>query len=351
MNILVYAGHPAQYHFFKNAIRKLESDGHKVKLLIKTKDILEDLVQEDGIEYENIQPKLRKNSKLSILLAAVKRTKRVMSIARKFKADILVGGDSSIAWSGWLLGRPSITVLEDDIEVVHSYARITYPFSKTILVPRVCRVGKWEKKKIPYDGYMKLAYLHPSYFAPDEEIVRSYGIAEPFMLVRLAKLTAYHDTGINGLDVSLVQKVIEISESRGYRVYITSEGDVDDSLKQYQLKIRHKDIHHIIAFSSMLVSDSQSMSVEAAVLGIPSIRFSDFSGRISVLEELENKYRLTFGIKTSEPQALLDKFSELLRLDGLKEDFQQRRLAMLKDKIDVTAFLVSFIENYSDRIK
>ena len=39
----------------------------------------------------------------------------------------------------------------------------------------------------------------------------------------------------------------------------------------------------------MLVCDSQSMTVEAAILGIPSIRYSDFSGRIGVLEELEKR--------------------------------------------------------------
>ena len=246
------------------------------------------------------------------------------------------------------MGKPTVTILEDDIEVIHNYARITYPFAKTLLVPDVCRVGKWEKKKIPYDGYMKLAYLHPSYFTPNEDIVHSYGISDNYILIRLAKLTAYHDSGISGLDGSLVHRVIEIAGRCGYKTYITSESEVDSSLKQYQLKISYKDIHHILSFSSMLISDSQSMSVEAAVLGVPSIRFSDFSGRISVLEELEKKYSLTFGIKTSMTQNLLDKFSDLIHIANLKDEFKQKRNAMLKDKIDVTALFVWFIEKYPD---
>lgn len=41
--ILVYIGHPAQYHFFRNALSVLKRDGKEIKILIKTKDVLEDL--------------------------------------------------------------------------------------------------------------------------------------------------------------------------------------------------------------------------------------------------------------------------------------------------------------------
>jgi predicted glycosyltransferase len=86
--------------------------------------------------------------------------------------------------------------------------------------------------------------------------------------------------------------------------------------------------------------------MEAAMLGIPSIRFSDFAGKISVLEELEHVYKLTFGITPDEPQNLLNLIKDLLSNPNLSSEFQTRRQAMLSKKIDVTAFLVWFIENY-----
>lgn len=92
------------------------------------------------------------------------------------------------------------------------------------------------------------------------------------------------------------------------------------------------------------------MSVEAAMLGVPSIRYSDFSGKISVLEELEHKYKLTFGIKTNEPQRLFDKVEELVTFKDIHCEFQQRKQAMLEDKIDVAGFIVWFIENYPKSI-
>jgi len=98
----------------------------------------------------------------------------------------------------------------------------------------------------------------------------------------------------------------------------------------------------------MIISDSQSMSVEAAMLGVPSIRFNSFVGKIGVLNELEQVYGLTFGIKPENPEELFNKLDELINQPNLKLDFATRRQKMLSDKIDVTAFFVWFIENYPE---
>ena len=67
------------------------------------------------------------------------------------------------------------------------------------------------------------------------------------------------------------------------------------------------------------------MSVEAAMIGLPNLRFSDFSGRISVLEELEKVYHLTIGIKTYDPQRLIREARHLLLSTDLKNEYQKRR--------------------------
>lgn len=345
---LFYCGHPAQYHFLKNTILNLKKLEWNVIVLIKTKDILEQLLVEDNLPYENIQPRFRKNSKFAIILAALERTFSVYKIAKKYEVDILIGTDSSIAQAARLLKKPSITTLEDDYEIIKNLAQLTYPFTSHIIVPNVCSVGKWQDKKIGYEGYMKLAYLHPHYFKPSQKILFKYAIPveKPYIIVRMAKLVAHHDEGIRGLSLELLGEIISICKKKGYTVYITSEITLPQMYQTYQLKICHTDIHHILAHSSLLISDSQSMSVEAAMLGVPSLRYSDFSGKISVLEELEKKYSLTCGIKASEPKKLITKVIEMLDYANIKEVWQERRQKMLEDKIDVTAFLTWFIENY-----
>lgn len=349
--VLVYLGHPAQYHFIKHTIKKLREDGNEVRILIKTKDILEQLLKEDGLEYTNIQENVRKNSKWGILSASLKRTWAVYKEARRFKADILTGTDSSIAQAAWLLRKPAITTLEDDVEIVMNLAKLTYPFTTDIVVPTVCRVGKWDNKKIGYAGYMKLAYLHPNYFKPDKEILAKYGISGKYILVRLAKLSAHHDAGIKGLNTKLVDNIIDIASKNGLKVFISSESGIEERLKPYLLKIKHTDIHHLMAFASLLISDSQSMSVEAAMLGTPNLRYSDFSGRISVLEELEHNYGLTLGIKTNEPKRLIEQTNEILSNGNAAAVSQSKREKMLSEKIDVTAFLTWYIESYPESRK
>lgn len=54
-----------------------------------------------------------------------------------------------------------------------------------------------------------------------------------------------------------------------------------------------------VAFASLYIGDSQTMAAEAGVLGVPFVRFNDFVGRIRYLRELEDKYRLGFGVHAS----------------------------------------------------
>lgn len=348
MNILIYVGHPAQYHFFKNAISILKDQGHKVVLLMKTKDVLEKLIQEDGHDYVNIQPKNRKNNPVSIFLASVMRTCKVVRLVKKHHINILLGTDASIAQAGFLTKKHAVTTLEDDYDVISKLAKLTYPYTSSILVPSVCSVGKWELKKVAYEGYMKLAYLHPNRFLPKNAIKKKYISDDKYCILRLAGLTAYHDAGIKGLNENLVKKIISTITDKGFRVYISAEEELDAQFADYQLKINQSDIHHVLAYASLLISDSQSMSVEAAMLGVPSIRFSDFTGRISVLEELEQKYHLTFGVRTNDADKLLKLTDEILSDPKSHKLFQTCRNKMLAEKIDVTAFLVWFIENYPE---
>jgi len=351
VNILFYFSHPAQYLFLRQSILRLKILRHNVTILIKTKDVLESLLIKDGLHYLNILHKERRNSMLSFGISLFIRSYKILVLLIRKKPDLLIGTDAAIAQLGKLLNINRITVVEDDYEVIKILGKLTYPFTETILCPQVCSVGRWTEKKIGYDGYMKLGYLHPNVFKADNTINKRYNFSKRYVLIRLAKLTAHHDFGINGIDNSLLDKLIRILEEKSFQILISSEGKIESKYNKYLLKIDPSDIHSILAFASIFISDSQSMSVEASMLGVPSLRYSDFSGKISVLEELEDKYELTFGYKTDNDKALIIKLNELLNVNNLSYEFQKRRNKMLNDKIDVTAFLVWFIDEYPKSLK
>ena len=60
------------------------------------------------------------------------------------------------------------------------------------------------------------------------------------------------------------------------------------SLEKFKIRIKPDDIHHVLYFAEMFIGDSQTMAAEAAVLGTPSLRFSDFTGKLNYLNELES---------------------------------------------------------------
>lgn len=348
MKILFYLGHPAHYHLFKNIIKKLQRNNHETIIVIKKKDILEDLLDNDGLKYINILPEGRKDKKLLILLGLLKRDLRLAKIVTKRNIDVMVGSEPALAQVGRLFAIPSITMVEDDTKVIPYFAYSTYPFTNCILAPVTCNIGKWSKKKISYNGYQKLSYLHPNHFNPNlKKIVKFIEKDERYFILRLSKLKAYHDFGYKGLNPEIVRHLLDMLLKYG-KVYISSERELEPEFERYGLNLKPNDIHHALYYAEMYIGDSQSMAMEAAILGVPSIRFSDFAGKISVLEELEYRYKLTYGIRTYEPDKLYAKIKELLALPHLKKEWQKRRQKMLSDKIDVTAFFVWFVENYPD---
>lgn len=351
MKILLYFGHPAQYLFLRETIRRLlKTENYQLVVLIKTKDVLENLLKSDGIPYQNILLHERGKSKFAIILSLFRRLFSISKILLKEKPDLLIGTDATIAQLGFLFRIQRITITEDDYDVIKTLGNLTYPYTQTILCPNVCDVGKWKYKKVGYDGYMKLGYLHPNVFTPNPQKINKYNLKKPFVLIRLARLTAHHDFGISGISHQLLQELIFQISNKGFEIYISSEASLNSQFLDFQLNIQPEDMHHVLSMASLLICDSQSMSVEAAMLGVPSIRYSSFAGKISVLEELEHSYNLTYGVLPGDQDKLIQILDELLSSKNLKEIFQDRRQIMLSEKIDVTDFVEWFIKNYPNSI-
>ena len=163
--------------------------------------------------------------------------------------------------------------------------------------------------------------------------------------MRFSGLKAHHDTGVRGINNEIARKLIGLLEPHG-NVYITSERPLNESLEKYRIAMNPLDIHHVMAFADMYLGDSQTMAIEAGVLGVPFIRFNDFVGQIGVLSELEDGYRLGFGIKPDQEEKLYETVEELLGMENRKQVYQSRREKMLSESINFADFLTNYIESY-----
>jgi|SRR6185436_8014350 len=347
MRYLVYLGHPAHFHLFKNAIKILKEKGHEIEILIKKKDVLEDLIKTTGWSYKNINPQGRSDNKLAIAYALLKRDIQFLKICLGFKPHLMIGTSAEISHIGKLLGIYSIVVNEDDAEIVPLFAKLAYPLADKILAPACCRVGKWTKKKISYNGYHELAYLHPKYFKADENVGRFLKKEkEKYFIIRFAKLGAHHDKGRTGITTEIATEIIRRLSPHG-NVYISSERDLESQFEKYRIPLKPGDMHSVLYYADMYIGDSQTMAAEAAVSGTPSVRFNDFAGQLSYLEELEHTYHLTFGIKTSDKEKFYHKIDELLHMENLKQEWKKRQAIMHSQTIDLTSLVVELMEKRS----
>ena len=367
MNILVQLSHPAHFHLYKNAIKNWQDNGHWVYVLIKTKDILEELCQKSQIPYHNILPIAHRKTKMGVLWDMIVRDWKIFCFCKKYNIHILSGSTPEVAHVSKVLGLYSVNTGEDDMAVVPAFAKITGPFLQTLLSPIVCDNTPLENCSVHYPSYHELAYLHPNHFTANKSIVEGYGIdtSKPYFILRFASLNAHHDDGIRGINTEVAQRLIEILSPHG-EIYITSERELELQFESYRIRINPLDMHHVMAFASLYIGDSQTMAAEAGVLGTPFVRFNDFVGRIGYLRELEDIYQLGYGIhatplnedspirltngqvQPSGTEAFYKTVEDIVAMsaDERQRIFATRRERMLSEKIDYAKFLTWFIEHY-----
>lgn len=340
MSVLVYLGHPAHFHLFKELINSLQKRSVKVTIAIKSKDVLEQLLKDKGWSYANVADP--HSTKRSAYKNFSSRLRKLSSLIRKEKPLLLLGSAAELTILGKFHRIPSYVFFEDDFEVVPKFAKIAGPLATKLVCPNCCSAWKWDQKKIGYNSYHELAYLHPHHFTPDPEKVKHIFKPGKNFILRFAQLTAYHDVGKSGITTDVAQKLIDLLTPHG-NVFITSERALEPQFEKYRIQIPPLDIHHALYYADMYIGDSQTMTAEAAVLGTPAIRFNDFVGELSYLEELETKFGLTYGIRTNHPEQLLKKVAELLTLPDLKDQWHKKRCKMLDECIDLSKFMLQLV--------
>lgn len=349
---LFLISHPAHFHMFLLTMKNLENDGHSITIVIRPKDVLEQLCINSGLKFYKLTSRPKRFGMLGLGIALIQKTIEIDRIVKKVKPDILIGSDGVLAIVGKLHNIPAFECYEDDVDAIKLYANIFFPLYTRVICPDCCSAGKWENKKTGYKSYHELGYLHPNQFTPDESKVSQYGINphSTFFVIRFAKLTAHHDVGINGISDEIAGKIIELLKPHG-RIIITSERELIPDFEQYRIAINPLDMHHIMYYASMFIGDSQTMSAEAGVLGVPFVHFNDFVGRLSYINELEQKYRIGFGHKTDDPEGMLKSIRVWLSEPDRKGICQKRRDLMLSEKIDYSKFLTWYIENWPQSVE
>jgi len=343
MKILIDIGHPAHVHYFKNFIWIMQKKGHKILIIARNKEVALHLLRIYGFEYIN-----RGSGAKTIIGKLIYLFKAIWIIffkALKFKPDCFLSFASPYAAiASWLLRKPHITF--DDTEHAKFEQKFFIPFSKVILTPD-CFYNQLGKKQIVFKSFMELCYLHSNYFKAEHiNFLNQNDKNNKKVLIRFVSWKASHDYGQKGMNADF--KLILLSElSKIANIYISSESELPEKLKSYKIHISPEKMHDVISSVDLYIGEGGTMASEAAILGTPAIYINSLP-LMGYLREEKNTGLLFYYNNTD---GVLKKALEILQTQDLKREFHLRRNKLLEKKIDITAFMVWFIENYPESVK
>lgn len=339
MRFIVNMAHPGHVHYFKNFVAKMQENGHEVEILAFDKEVTFKLLDNYGLSY--IKFGCHNKTLLKKLIDIPISDARLYHIAKRFNPDFFIGfGAIYASHISRLLQKTCINF--EDTEPSMEQIGLYLPFASAVFTPS-CFRRNLGRKQIRYNGFTGLTHLHPSYFRPSPAVLDELGldIDEPFIILRFVSWTASHDFRQSGVQN---REDLALELEKYGRVLITSEGQLSRKLESMRVKIEPEELHNLLYYAALYVGEGGTTASEAAILGTHSIHISTLAKHCGVFEDL-NKYGLmwTFDNETG----VIEKVSEIMESDPRKAG-KRKREKLIEEKINVTAFLCWFVENYPE---
>ncbi|HTY46093.1 MAG TPA: hypothetical protein VMB46_00300 [Methanomassiliicoccales archaeon] len=345
----IFINTPAQYHFYKNIALELGKLGVASVILYRDYGETKSLVQENKqhyFEYSHNTP--------SLLMKSMMIPVDVLRACRYLKdqgVDLVTGFGVYDCFSASLLGIPCIVFNDSEPYINSTYSiqyRVFMPFTNILVTPSFFDMDLGPKQ-IKVNSVKETAYLHPKYFSPDKSIFKLLDLneGERYAIFRFNSFDAGHDIGISGFNPEQKRELVQRIGSR-MRVFISSEAKVDPSLSAYMIKIPKSRIHDALSFASLVVTDTQTIATEAAILGTPVIRSNAFVGPkdMGIFKELERRH-LLFNFQDS--RQAIEKADEMSKNIGeYKAQWMRESERFLQESGCITDFMVEVITRYPE---
>lgn len=332
-------------HLLHGVAEEMKKRGHKVFYSVRDIPVAKRLMEHYGMTPW-IDLGGKKDSLLGKAQTVLSQDMQLLRFVRRNHIDLGLSSGLVLSHVSRLTKMKSFMFDDDDDEAEPLVTKYGHPLSDIVFTPDC--IHRKTKHAVYYAGTHELAYLHPNRFAPDPSVLQHAGLAEGerFFIMRFVALKGHHDVGQAGLSLEQKRALVDLLKAHG-RVIITSERAVEPEFEPYRLPVPPEEIHSLMAYSSMFVGDSQTMTSEAAVLGVPALKCNTFAGRLSVPNMLENKYSLCYAYLPERFGDMLAKIRSLLDMpsESLRAEWQAKRQQMLHEMIDPTEFFINHIEH------
>ncbi len=348
MNILFDIGHPGHVHLLHPLADELKQRGHAVFYSVRDIPVAKRLMAHYGMKpWLDLGEK--KDSLLGKAQTVLHQDVQLFRFVRRNRIDIGLSSGIVLSHVSKFTRMKSFVFDDDDDAAEPLVVKYGHPMSAVVFTPDC--IHRSTQQAVYYASTHELAYLYPNRFTPDPSVLEKAGLekGERFFIMRFVALKGHHDVGQQGLSLEQKCRLLELLKPYG-RVIVTSERALEPEFEPYRLPVPPEEIHSLMAYSSMFLGDSQTMTSEAAILGVPALKCNTFAGRLSVPNKLEQKYGLCYAYQPDDFDKLYAHLEQLLAKDPevLRREWQEKRQHFLDDHIDVTAFFTWFIENYPE---
>jgi len=342
VNILIDIGHPAHVHLFKNFAWKMQNKEHEIFFTVRDKEHEIYLLKIYGFNFKSFGKHYR--SLIGKTLGLLRFNLKMLSSALLFKPDIFLShGSIYAAHVAWLMRKPHIS-MEDtgNMEQVYLYK----PFTKVILTP-ITLNKSLGSKQIQLRTYHELAYLKSAYFLKSANVLKLLNVksGEKYCVIRLVSWNATHDTGKMGLKETELIEIVDFL-SMQMKIVISSEQELTTDLLKYKFSLSPDIIHDVLAFSSLVISEGATIAAESGFLGVPAIYINP--QQTCNNKELEQN-GCVFTFKNGH--GVLEKTKEIINDMTIKNLVEINSANLVNEKIDLTSFMVWFVEYYPQSFK
>jgi predicted glycosyltransferase len=345
VSVLIDISHPAHVHFFRPLAESLLADGVKVRIVARDKDVTVRLLEAAGLDFELLPMGRPGSGSVTAATELIRRASALRSRIHDWRTRVVLTRNPSGVLAARGTRAASVFDTDDGRGVgVHYWTARPFADLITSSIYDPERHGRAHRRYRALKAHM---FLHPRSFTADLQVRRKYLSDEEMLSVaRFSAHDASHDRRIVGLTgrgrLGILARLqahgstLVSIERKGLHLHrrIVHPGSLEDSgccgIPGAGSDVAPEDFHDLLASASLFVGDSQSVAAEAAILGVPALRLSGFTGRAFYLSVLEER-GLMKNYRPGEENLLLDDMESTLAMLPERVAATRRAAAELND--------------------
>lgn len=353
MKILLDILTPKQCMLFSELSARFEGEGYEVLRTTREYREVTQLLQLKGIDAQvvgrhgggTLEGKLR---------ASIERTLQLASLIKEWKPDAIVSFSSPEA-ARVAFGLDIHNFCVNDSPHAEAVARLTVPLCKRLLTPKVIPKRAWIKfgistdKIVQYNALDAWAWLRN--LKPNESVLRELGLAKskPIITFRTEETFASYLLG-KTLKGSLIIPIVKRlhKASRDFQLVVVPRYEdqapaLKDALGKNVIVCESViDGPSLLSFTSIFVGAGGTMTIEAALLGVPT--FSCYPGKPFLIE----RYLMEEGliVRETNPEEVTRKiFNAFDDLELVKAKLKEKRRKLVDYFEDPTEVIATTVKD------